>query len=131
MTSAFIGLAQIIDFARMETTKNDILDCVSFFCHYNSVFAFLHHTDVGVAVLSHLSHRLLQLRTRAQWRAAWDHVQGHTHHGLMPFSRPHSGCESTHWLYFAPYQTQRREFLAGDILLHNTAIVQPSPSIHF
>src|SRR5215831_17899933 len=32
MTSAFIGLAQIIDFVRMDATTNDILDCVGFFC---------------------------------------------------------------------------------------------------
>src|SRR5215813_12532885 len=31
MTSAFIGLAQIIDCVRREATKNDILDCVGFF----------------------------------------------------------------------------------------------------
>src|SRR5215472_9258998 len=88
----------------------------AFFCHYNSVFALLDYKGVGGAVLSHLSHRLLQLQTRALWRAAWGHVQGHTHHGPMPFARPHLGCESTHWLYFAPYQTQRQEFLVEDTL---------------
>lgn len=31
MTFAFIGLAQIIDFARMESTNNEILDRVGFF----------------------------------------------------------------------------------------------------
>ena len=31
MTSTFIGLAQIIDFARMEAAKNEILDRVCFF----------------------------------------------------------------------------------------------------
>ena len=31
MTFAFIGLAQIIDFARMEAAKNEILDGVRFF----------------------------------------------------------------------------------------------------
>ena len=31
MTFAFIGLAQIIDFARMETAKNEVLDRVRFF----------------------------------------------------------------------------------------------------
>jgi hypothetical protein len=47
MTSAFIGLAQVIDFVRMEAPKNDIFDCVGFFCHCNSFFAFPHHTGVG------------------------------------------------------------------------------------
>jgi hypothetical protein len=31
MTSTFIGLTQIIDFARMEAAKNEILDRVGFF----------------------------------------------------------------------------------------------------
>ena len=31
MTFAFIGLAQIIDFARMDATNNEILDRVGFF----------------------------------------------------------------------------------------------------
>ena len=31
MTFAFIGLAQIIDFASMDAAKNEILDCVRFF----------------------------------------------------------------------------------------------------
>jgi hypothetical protein len=31
MTFAFIGLAQIIDFARMDPAKNEILDRVGFF----------------------------------------------------------------------------------------------------
>jgi hypothetical protein len=65
-----------------------------------------------VAVLSHLCHRLIQLQTRERCRVAWDHVQVNSPHGPTPFSRPHSGCESTHWLYFVPCQIQRREFLA-------------------
>jgi hypothetical protein len=31
MTFAFIGLAQIIDFARMDSSNNEILDRVRFF----------------------------------------------------------------------------------------------------
>jgi hypothetical protein len=31
MPFAFIGLAQIIDFARMDATKNEMLDRVRFF----------------------------------------------------------------------------------------------------
>ena len=96
------------------------LTVCAFFCHCNNVFAFLHHEGVAVAVLFHLSHRLIQLQTLERGRAAWDHAQGHTPHGPTPFSRPHSVYESTHWLYFVPYQIQKREFLEGDILLNNT-----------
>src|SRR5262249_55623540 len=95
------------------------LTVCAFFCHYNSAFAFLDYEGVGVVVLSHLFHRWMQFQTRAPWRVAWDHVPGHTPHGLTPCSIPRSGCESTHWLYFVPYRTQRREFLAGDSLSHN------------
>ena len=52
------------------------LTVCAFFCHCNSVFAFLDHEGVGVAVLSHLSHTLIQLQTLERCRAAWDHVQG-------------------------------------------------------
>jgi len=58
------------------------LSVCAFFCHYNSAFAFLPPEGVGGAVLSHRYHRLLQLQTREQRRAAWDHVQGHSPHGL-------------------------------------------------
>src|SRR5262249_54283444 len=95
------------------------LTVCAFFCRCNNAFAFLDHEGVGVVVLSHLYHRLIQLPTREPGRAAWGHVRGYPHHALTPFAILHSGYESTHWLYFVPYQTQRREFLAGDRLSHN------------
>ena len=51
------------------------LTVCAFFCPCNNVFAFLDHEGVGVAVLSHLYHRLIQLQTRERCRVAWDHVQ--------------------------------------------------------
>src|SRR6266436_578254 len=92
----------------------------AFFYHCNSVFAFPHHKDVGVAVLSHLYHKLIPLPSRERLRVAWDHVRVHTPHGPTPFSIPHSAYESTHSLYSEPYQTQKRAFLEEDKLLHNT-----------
>src|SRR5438128_7957240 len=86
----------------------------------NSVFAFPHHEDVGVTVLSHLCHKFVLFQTLERLRAAWDHVRVHIPHGPTPFSRPHSVGESTHSLYFVPCQIQRREFLEEDKLLHNT-----------
>src|SRR2546430_16856977 len=47
----------------------------AFFYHYNSVSAFLDHEDVGVLVLSHLSHTWIQFQTLVRFRAAWDHVR--------------------------------------------------------
>src|SRR4030095_468407 len=80
-------------------------------CRCNSAFALPDHEGVGVVVLSHLYHRLIQLQMREQWRAAWGHVRGHTHHALMPFAILHSEYESTHWQYFAPYSMQKPGFL--------------------
>ena len=87
-----------------------------FFCHYNSVFAFLDHEDVGVVVLSRLYHTLMQFQTLERFRAAWDHVRVNTLHGPTPCSIRHSIAESIHSQYFAPYQIQKREFLGEDRL---------------
>src|SRR5215471_15252762 len=87
-----------------------------FFCHYNSVFAFLGHEDVGVVVLSHLYYMLIQFPTRERLRAAWDHVRVNTLHGPTPFFIFHSIAESIHSRYFVPYQIQKREFLGEDRL---------------
>jgi hypothetical protein len=40
----------------------------AFFCHYNSVFAFLDHEDVGVVVLSHLYLNFCNLPKRYEVR---------------------------------------------------------------
>lgn len=88
----------------------------AFFCHYNSVFAFLDYEDVGVVILSHLYHRWIQFQTREQFRAAWDHVRVNTLHGPTPFLIRHSISESMHLQYFAPYQIQKRGFLVEDRL---------------
>src|ERR671923_2626246 len=100
--------------------RTRFLTVCAFFCHCNSVAAFSDHEAVGVAVLSHLYHRLIPLQPLAQLPVAWDHVRVNIPHAPTLFSIPHSACESTHSLYFEPYQTQRPEFLAGDTLLHNT-----------
>src|SRR6266567_4212665 len=88
----------------------------AFFYHYNSVSAFLDHEDVGVLVLSHLSHTLIQFQTLAQFRAAWDHVRVNTLHDPTLFSTRHSISESIHSQYFVPYQIQKRVFLVEDRL---------------
>src|SRR4029450_6261519 len=74
----------------------------AFFYHSNSVSAFLDHEDVGVGVLSHLSHTWIQFQTRARFRAAWDHVRVNTLHDPTLFLILHSISESIHSPYFAP-----------------------------
>src|ERR1043166_8678493 len=96
------------------------LTVCAFFCRCNSAFAFPDHEGVGVVVLSHLYHRLIQLQMREQWRAAWGHVRGHTHHALTPFAILHSEYESTHSQYFAPYQIQKPGLLEEDRPCNNT-----------
>src|SRR4030095_430650 len=91
----------------------------AFFYHYNSVFAFLDYEDVGVVVLSHLSHTWIQFQTLARFRAAWDHVRVNTLHDPTLFSILHSIAASSHSQYFAPYQIHKRAFLGEDRLLHN------------
>ena len=88
----------------------------AFFYHYNSVSAFLDYEDVGVVVLSHLSHTLIQFQTRARFRAAWDHVRVNTLHDPTLFSTHHSISESIHSQYFVPYQIQKQVFLGEDRL---------------
>src|SRR5215510_5686843 len=99
----------------MPPTMRFLIVCL-FFCHSNSVFAFLAHEDVGVVVLSRLYHTLMQLQTLEWFRAAWDHVRVNTLHAPTPFSIRHSRAASIHLRYFAPYQIQKRAFLGEDRL---------------
>src|SRR5689334_13317084 len=76
-----------------------VLIVCAFFYHSNSVSAFLDHEDVGVLVLSHLSHTWIQFQTLARFRAAWDHVRVNTLHDPTLFSILHSISESIHSQY--------------------------------
>src|SRR5262252_9600999 len=99
----------------MPPTMRFLIVCL-FFCHYNSVFAFLVHEDVGVVVLSRLYHMLIQFQMLERFRAAWDHVRGNTLHGPRSFSIRHAIAESIHSQYFTPYQIQERALLGEDRL---------------